>query len=377
MSSSLEYTRKFVILKRDYATVEKGIVRGHCKVEKRGPRNIFSVSIDNGEIEDFYDILLIANDKSRSIWYLGKIFTDEIGKGKDEYSFTQREVESSGFPVNHVTGILVMKDNEVILGGYTDGEDGTIEDYIENFLQRKEEYEEESLDMEIEENAVEKLEHQGELDVEPVVELVAVPVVEPVAEPIETPVEPIEEIEEGPLEGEDLDLEEDYDDDVTESDGDRGDYGEAIDRNAQTVNYVLSILRFFPYIVPFKHNLKGYNWWLIDLDIENEYRSFLPYFSHVLGGDNERYYDNHITTCNQLVNKYQHYLFGLYNEDEKVKYFLYGIPGTFTTGEHPNGGMSGFNTWMEGRNIEGYWIIYIDPSTGKPVEVSNPMLPVD
>lgn len=377
MSSSLEYTRKFVILKRDYATIEKGIVRGHCKVEKRGPKNIFSVSIDNGEIEDFYDIILIANDKFRSIWYLGKIFTDEIGKGKDEYSFTQREVESSGFPVDNVAGILVMKDNEVILGGYTDGEDGTIEDYIENFLQRKEEHEEETHETESKEMAVEAVE-------EPVVELAVEPVAEPVAELVVEPMEemekePLEEepLEEEPLEVEELDFDEGYDDDVMESDKDSSDYGGVIDRKAQTVNYVLSILRFFPYIVPFKHNLKGYNWWLIDLDIENEYRSFLPYFSHVLGGDNEKYYDNHITTCNQLVNKYQHYLFGLYNEDEKVKYFLYGIPGTFTMGEHPNGGMSGFNTWMEGRNVEGYWIVYIDPLTGKPVEVSNPMLPVD
>ena len=51
---------------------------------------------------------------------------------------------------------------------------------------------------------------------------------------------------------------------------------------------------------------------VVDLDSENEYKAFLPYFAHVVGGNNKEYYDSSITTCTQLMNKYQHYLFGLY-----------------------------------------------------------------
>ncbi|MCK9443357.1 MAG: hypothetical protein WCZ27_08605 [Tissierellaceae bacterium] len=363
MSSSLEYTRKFVILKRDYGTVEKGMVKGHCKVEKRGPRNIFSVSIENAEIEDFYNIILVSKDEAKSTWQLGKIFTDDMGKGKDEYSFTQRDLEGSGFPANKISAILLVKDNEIVLAGYIDKEDGSIEDYISDFLGREDaKYEGEGQELEIVEEGTEE---HADLPME-----VALP--DPVEEPdgeeageeMKPPVEMIAE-------------DEDYEDQVVDSDEGNAVQEGGIDQGAQTVNYVLSILRFFPYIVPFKNNLRGYNWWLIDLDMENEYKSFLPYFSHVLGGNKEEYYDKQITTCNQLVNKYQHYLFGLYNEEEKVKYFLYGIPGTFTRGEHPNGGISGFNTWMEGENVEGYWIIYIDPLTGESLEIPNPMIPID
>ena len=77
------------------------------------------------------------------------------------------------------------------------------------------------------------------------------------------------------------------------------------------------------------------------------------------------------------MNKYQHYLFGLYNENQQVKYFVYGVPGSFTKSEHPNKGVGGFNTWYQGINVEGYWIIYIDPMTGKPVNPFNLMNPID
>ena len=46
----------------------------------------------------------------------------------------------------------------------------------------------------------------------------------------------------------------------------------------QTTNYVLNILAFFPYIEPFKIDLKGYNWWRIDIDDPREDKGFLPYF---------------------------------------------------------------------------------------------------
>lgn len=115
---------------------------------------------------------------------------------------------------------------------------------------------------------------------------------------------------------------------------------------------------------------------MVDLNGENEYRAFLPYFSYITGGNNKEPYTNSIT-CNQLMEKYGHYLFGLYNEGEEVKYFVYGIPGGFTLDEHPYSGKNGFNIWHQGVNIEGYWIIYIDPMTGKPIDPNIPMVPMD
>ena len=168
----------------------------------------------------------------------------------------------------------------------------------------------------------------------------------------------------------------DYEEDSMEPDYKTLDYMKKLNQKDQTTSYVLSILRFFPYIDPFKNNLKGYNWWIVELDKENEYRSFLPYFSYISGGNNKEPYMNNVVTSNELVNKYQHYLFGLYNEGEVVKYFVYGVPGRFSIDEHPFNGANGFNTWYPGQNTEGYWIIYIDPITGKPVDIPVPMIPI-
>ncbi|CAK7087249.1 hypothetical protein [Tissierella carlieri] len=502
MPSSLAYTRKFIILKKELSTMAGRNPKGHCKLEIKGPRGIVTVNIENAEVDNFYNVVFISKDKSHSVWELGKIFTDDIGRGKGEYTFIQRELEAKNFQADKISGILVMRDGEVLLGGYLDKEDGTIERYIESVpfkphiqsivepateieqhieglaaeelaeevmepeevqeisiqeevqeIIKKEEAQEveipeeiqeaeiqevekpkEIQDVEIQEvekseglqeaeiQEVEKLERVQEVEmqeIEPMEELVNIgsthesiynvpayeqayevpiynpaydiPATEPIIEKQDVEVAQHELSEDIPLEenievkNEDyiqensdvrFDLE-DLDEESMEPDYKTLDYIRKLNQKNQTTNYVLSILRFFPYIDPFKYNLKGYNWWIVELDKENEYRAFLPYFSYIIGGNNKEPYTNTTTTCNQLMSKYGHYLFGLYNEGETVKYFVYGIPGEFTTDEHPYRGANGFNTWYQGLHVEGYWIIYIDPMTGRPVHPVTPMMPTD
>ncbi|MDU5081352.1 hypothetical protein [uncultured Tissierella sp.] len=490
MPSSLAYTRKFIILKKELSTMAGRNPKGHCKLEIKGPRGIVTVNIENAEVDNFYNVVFISKDKSHSVWELGKIFTDDIGRGKGEYTFIQRELESKNFQTDKISGILVMREGEVLLGGYLDKEDGTIERYIESVpfkshiqsisepateieqhikglaieelakeVIEPEEVQEISIQEEVQERIkeeetkevespeeiqdvkiqeVEKPEELQEAEIQEVEKLEEVQEIEmqeikPVEEPIkigsthesiynvpayeqayEVPVynpaydipatEPI--IEKQDVEvvqhelSEDIPLEEnievknedyiqensdvkfdleDLDEESMEPDYKTLDYIRKLNQKNQTTNYVLSILRFFPYIDPFKYNLKGYNWWIVELDKENEYRAFLPYFSYIIGGNNKEPYNNNntTTTCNQLMSKYGHYLFGLYNEGETVKYFVYGIPGEFTTDEHPYRGANGFNTWYQGLHVEGYWIIYIDPMTGRPVHPVTPMMPTD
>ena len=371
MSSSLSYSRKFIILKKEYATVKAGNIKGHCKIERRGPKVFLTVNVENGSLETIYNVALISNDKQAPIISLGKLFTDEMGKGKEEYILTERELGGSGLDTK---GILIMEDKDILLAGYIDKEDGSIEGYISNL----------ALGTEMEKT--EEVIPAGEVPIEEIPHIEEAPPAEeftPVGEDYSmeetTPtidyIPPEEPTPETPpyIREEKTD---DFDDDSMEPDYRTLDYIKRLNQKNQTINYVLSILRFFPYAEPFKHNLKGYNWWLIDLDSDNEYKAFLPYFAHVVGGNNKEYYDSSITTCTQLMNKYQHYLFGLYNEGEEVKYFLYGIPGTFTLDEHPFRGVNGFNTWYEGQNVPGYWVIYIDPMTGKAVDLPNPMIPI-
>lgn len=404
MSSSLSYSRRFIILKKEYATVKKGNIKGHCKLERRGPKVFLTVNVENGDIETIYNVALLSNDKHAPIINLGKLFTDNMGKGKEEYTLTERELGGRELKVN---GILVMTDKDILLGGYIDKEDGSIERYINSLILEAETEETEETpayeETHTEEAYVEEvrpvesvISEEEYIPVEEVSSGEEIPFteevypieedhyVEEMANPEEyMPMDTIPTEEVGPIEPTQdpspyltETMVNDFDDDYMEPDYRTLDYIKKLNQKNQTINYVLSILRFFPYAEPFKYNLKGYNWWLVDLDSENEYKAFLPYFAHVVGGNNKEYYDSSITTCTQLMNKYQHYLFGLYNEGEEVKYFLYGIPGTFTLDEHPYRGQNGFNTWYEGQNVPGYWIIYIDPMTGKAVDLPNPMIPI-
>ncbi|MSU00574.1 hypothetical protein [Tissierella pigra] len=481
---SLAYTRKFIILKKEFSNLG-GNPKGHCKLEIKGLRGIVTVNIENAEKDTAYNVVFILNsNNNNNIWNLGKIFTDESGKGKGEYVFLQRDLEKENLLLEKVSGILIVRDGKVLLGGYLDKEDGTIQRYIDKMpfnpiIESKEEpveavkVEKEQID-EVEEvkdiQEVEEVEEIKEIEVmevhdtgeemdnevveqeydsiydvpskepeydsmydvpakeqeydpmydipakeqeydpiydvpakeqeyDPIYDVPAkeqeynpeydIPAKEPKEETLATAVES-EEIEEIEIEKKEiqekeieenqdesvLELEEDPEDDF-EPDYKTLDYIKKLNQKNQTTNYVLSILRFFPYIEPFKYNLKDYNWWIVELDKDNEYRAFLPYFSYIVGGNNKEAYKESIATCNELMDKYGHYLFGLYNEGENVKYFVYGIPGKFVKEEHPYAGERGFNTWYEGESGEGYWIIHIDPMTGKPVESPIPMIPID
>lgn len=458
MAATLAYTRKFIILKKDFSTIVGINPKGHGKLEVKGIRGIFTVNIENAEKDNVYNVLFISNDKLNSILNLGKIFTDDIGRGKGEYIITQRELEAKNFPIDQIAGILIVRDKNVLLGGYIDKENGCIERYIGSMQRKPEpepvsrltaEGEEPNINPIYDTPAVEAV-HEPIYDVpaveltrDPIYDILAVesshdpiydtPATEPTYEPLydvpavepelETsndfpfeevleiiPEEPtieesvvediipeeiigeiveeiipeevlVEEIapeqiqDEITLEG-GLDFSI-FDEDSMEPDYKTLDHIRKLNQKNQTTNYVLSILRFFPYIDPFKYKLKGYNWWVVELDKENEYRSFLPYFSYISGGNTKEPYASNITTCNQLMNKYQHYLFGLYNEGEKVKYFVYGIPGNFTQDEYPHKGANGFNVWHPGQNTEGYWLMFIDPMTGRPVNTPVPMIPID
>lgn len=515
MPSSLAYTRKFIILKKEFSNIG-GNPKGHCKLEIKGIRGLVTVNIENAEKDKAYNVVFVLNDSGNNVWNLGKIFTDELGKGKGEYVFLQQELEKENLFLDKISGILIVRDGKVLLGGYLDQENGSIQRYIDTMplspiIESKEEPKEEKIEVEeveesIEVEKIEKVEQSAvveeiieiqeieeaqeiqeakvveevqeveketieepeeevctepkeevytesikqeynpiydipakeqeidsiydipakEQEIDPIYHVPAqemeynplydiparepeynpeydIPAKEPVVEAIEE--EAIEELmilEEGEpqeLEVEEVqelevekvqevkELEEDIeetvvgldedDEDDFEPDYKTLDYMKKLNQKNQTTNYVLSILRFFPYIEPFKYKLKGYNWWIVELDKENEYRAFLPYFSYIIGGNNKEFYRENTATCSQLMDKYQHYLFGLYNEGENVKYFVYGIPGKFMREEHPYVGEREFNTWYEGINAEGYWIIHIDPMTGKPVDSPVSMIPTD
>lgn len=152
-------------------------------------------------------------------------------------------------------------------------------------------------------------------------------------------------------------------------------YMRKLNHKNQMTDYILSILRFFPYVDPFNIYLHGYSWWKIEDCNTDLHKGFLPYYNYLMGTDYRYGIANSSTTCIDQIEKYGHYIFGIYKDGKDVKYYLYGVPGRFTTEEHPFRGVTGFNTWYESEDGFGYWILYIDPMTGEVVRIINPMIP--
>lgn len=365
----MSYTRRFLILKKELGNMRATGLKGHGKLEIKGIKGIISINIENAKVNDVYGVEFISKSKSERIQQLGKIYTDEVGRGRGNYPFTQKDLK-----IEDLIGILITKDENIFLGGYINEEDGSIEAYLKSLeVEEVKEPEEIEVMAEVleedtyEEEVFEEIEEIEEIIEEEEIEEEEIPLKEEFYKEYKEAYEenineiPVKEIEEEIIE-EDYNLIKNYED---------------LNQKQQTINYVLNILRYFPYLDPLKNNLTGYNWWVVDLDRENEYRSFLPYFSYLTGGNNKGSYSKSAVTCSQLMDKYQHYIFGLYNINEEVKYFIYGVPGNFTKDEHPSNGKDGFNTWYEGKDGHGYWIIYIDPITGRPVYPFNPMIPID
>ena len=365
----MAYARKFLILKKELGNMRATGLKGHGKLEIKGIKGMVSVNIENAKVNDVYGVEFISSNKSNQIQQLGKIYTDEVGRGRGNYAFTQKD-----FKMEDIIGVLISKDENIYLGGYINDEDGRIEKYIKSIeVMEAEEVEEviQPEEMEVLPETPEEIIYEEEE------EDIIIPFEEEFYQKYEEAYEEVyreENIEESPIEEI---PEEPYEEEITEGEYNEISNGYKLNQKQQTINYVLNILRYFPYLDPFKNNLTGYNWWVVDLDRENEYRSFLPYFSYLTGGNNKESYNEGAITCTELMDKYQHYIFGLYNVNEEVKYFVYGVPGSFTEDEHPSRGKDGFNTWYEGKNGDGYWIIYIDPITGKPVYPFNPMIPME
>ncbi|WP_202708124.1 hypothetical protein [Sporosalibacterium faouarense] len=143
--------------------------------------------------------------------------------------------------------------------------------------------------------------------------------------------------------------------------------------STQISNYTMNILKFFEKVEPFQEKMEGYDWWEIEYDDKNLYRGFLPYYNHIIG----MYYPYpsiyKSVGCQSLIKKYNHYIFGIMKMNDEVKYYVYGMPGQYTRREQPHRGATGFTKWRKkkGNNGLGYWIIHIDPTTGRVVNPQN------
>lgn len=132
------------------------------------------------------------------------------------------------------------------------------------------------------------------------------------------------------------------------------------------------LLDSFEPINPLAHDIKSIKWWKVNYDENSIYKGFLPYFNQIISTYYPYPLANHVTTCQNLMQKHGYYLFGIYEEDNNISKFVYGIPGKFTRDDQPYRGVTGFKNWSYKNNdIDGdygYWLAFIDAKTGTVAE---------
>lgn len=414
MSKNYTYLKKYIILKNKYTNILGLKPKGHAKIEIRGTKGVLNINAENCQEDEEYQVYLVKDDQGEiKEYHLGRLITDERGRTQTSIDLNLIDLESKGFSIEQIDAILIRKGIYVLLGGYIDRDKGTIDRYIKNLFQegkstapniaqgKDEKTELAERELRLEDEPIEEL-PTIEGDFSKFQESKNVDITEETIEEIEEfqEIQEVQEIQDKEeIEG---DFEEPYEEMINSekisygeeknsalyNDQHPGDstqnemenyksleYMRRLNHKNQMTNYILSILRFFPYVQPFKINLQGYSWWRIDDDGTNSYKGFLPYFNYLMSTNYKYPFLNNSITCFNLIRKYGHYLFGIYKEGRETKYYMYGVPGMFVTEEHPFKGITGFNTWYESANGLGYWILYIDPMTGEIIYPLNPMVP--
>ncbi|HLR33727.1 MAG TPA: hypothetical protein VK071_00160 [Tissierellales bacterium] len=486
MSQSFNYKRKFIILKDDMTTISGIKPKGHGKIEIRGSKGYISLNVDNGEEDQEYKGYLIGEKDGDIVEvYLGRIFTNERGKGRVKTDVNINNVKNTNISLGKFSGILIKRNSNILLSAYIDKNDGLISKYIVKLQEEIEETEETKImdvEPELEDEEIvgkelnrieteeiipekeesysesrkeekeEKEEIYDELEKEEVEEekeqnysefekeekekeeisfelqdldkLESTETIEEIEEDIDSDsniekltLEELEKVEnesdtqmeneeliqeqleykEKEFDVEEIEIEniiEEINDDIKDKEMEKVieekinsmgnvskdhyknmDYIRKLNYKNRLNNYVLSILKFFPYINPFTIQLKGYDWWRIEYDDVHSYRGFLPFSNYLNNMSYNHPFMSNTVSPASLMKEYNHYIFGMYKEYDDVIYYVYGVPGKFVSSEHPYKGVSGFNTWFEGKGDYGYWLLYIEPITGKVLFPLNPTIP--
>lgn len=125
-------------------------------------------------------------------------------------------------------------------------------------------------------------------------------------------------------------------------------------------------------IEPLSVKIKNLTWWKVPYDDKGLRSGVLPFYSQIISSYYPFPISNRVTTCQSLMKKYGHYLFGVYKENNNISRFVYGVPGEFNREEQPYKGATGFKNWSyKNKNIDGnygYWVVFVNATTGEVTE---------
>ena len=111
------------------------------------------LNLENCEIENQYSIYFLRENGGKvQELEVGRIFTDERGRGKADIAISLKDLELKGFPIDNVDGIIIKRDNKILLSGYINKSSSLLERYIGTISVDEAKTDELELHEELEEN---------------------------------------------------------------------------------------------------------------------------------------------------------------------------------------------------------------------------------
>jgi hypothetical protein len=122
-------------------------------------------------------------------------------------------------------------------------------------------------------------------------------------------------------------------------------------------DFFKSVAKDFEEVIDFSNEIKWCKWYKVPVNnLENMY-DFSDYNKYTIAYYPMMYYYPYIRNHKYFMLGYK------CDANGKMKYIVYGIPGSKAKSHQPCGGKTGFVTWIQDKNsdVMGHWLMFYDP----------------
>ena len=364
MTPKKSYSRYFIILQEDekgYSLDSDKIPSGYAKLEMKNNKCKISYYVQNlrKEKQPYYMILICGKKDVNKIIKLGKLNIDDYGRIDISNEYDMENIADTGISAEKIVGAAIVKflDNNVIsiMSGFsTSDKPNEWKNYkLADFNKEMKETRTDNLTNEFDEyeQNIELVKIKSDEEVEH--SKVQKNVEEKMDIRQTDNVDILEEIEELK---DDFDLNRDKNKKHKEECSKEKDYAKGEYPEGAMGDFFKSAAQDFDEVPNFSKEIKWCKWFKVPVNnLENMY-DFSDYNKYAIA-----YYP--MICYYPYIKNYKSFMLG-YKCDStgKMKYIIYGIPGTKAKAHQPYGGKTGFVTWIStSENDEmGHWLMFYD-----------------
>ncbi|MGK0468819.1 hypothetical protein, partial [Clostridium sp.] len=376
---------------KGYSLDSEKIPSGYAKLEMKNSKCKVSYYVQNlrKEKQPYYMVLICGKKDVNKIIKLGKLNIDDYGRVDISHEYDTENIADTGISAEKIIGAAIVKflDNNVvsIMSGFstTDKPNEWRNYKLADFNKEKEETRTESVINEFDEyeqsiesikvktdETVDKEEKNDEVerDVDEERDTSQVASIENVER-----VENVESVENSKSDknieksdGIELEIEinkteDDYDVDRHKKKQDKEEKCKDKDKDEYPKgamgDFFKAVAKDFEEVTDFSKEIKWCKWYKVPVNnLENMY-DFSDYNKYTIAYYPMIYYYPYIRNHKSFMLGYK------CDASGKMKYIVYGIPGSKAKAHQPCGGKTGFVTWIQDKNsdVMGYWLMFYDP----------------